>query len=309
MRILITGGTGLLGVNWAAALRDRHEVVLGAHRRRVALRGTRSRTLDFEAPGAFGRALDELRPELIVHAAGLSSVDDCERAPDAALAVNAGLAGTVAQAAQERGIALAHISTDHLFSGERPLSTEADTPAPINAYARTKLEGERRVAAAYPGALIVRTNFFGWGPAGYGPGRQSISDWILSALRAGKPLDMFTDVFFSPLLASRLAHAVQALAEAGTTGVVNVTGDERASKHQFALRLAAAFGLSATGIRESRFSTARLAAPRPRDMSLSNALARRLLGRPLGALDEQFTELRAQERAGLSTELQSVIME
>ncbi len=304
MRILITGGTGLLGLNWAATMRAQHEVVLGTHRRGAQLRGTRTLALAYDEPSSFAHVLSALRPDLIVNAAGLSSVDDCEGAPQAAMAVNAVLAERVAAAAQRLGIALAHISTDHVFAGDQAMHAEGDRPAPVNAYARSKLEGERCVAASCPAALIVRTNFFGWGHAQ----RQSFSDWILAGLRAGRPLTMFSDVFVTPILASRLAAAVHELLAAGAKGIVHVAGDERVSKHAFATRLAAAFGLPADAIQEGRFAEAKLAAPRPRDMSLSNQRARGILGRPLGGLDEQLAELREQERSGLSAELQSAIM-
>jgi len=299
LRILITGGSGLLGLNWAAAMRDGNDVLLGIHTRSAQLAGTRSVALAVDQPAQFERQLADMKPDMIVHAAGLSSVDDCERQPDLAFAINARLAGVVAAAAQAQGIALVHISTDHVFSGERALYTEADAPQPLNAYARSKLEGERAVAAVCPGALIVRTNFFGWGPSG----RQSISDWILAGLRARAQLTMFNDVHFTPILASRLATRVQALVEAGASGVLHVAGEERVSKHAFSLRLATAFGLPADTIREGRFADAQLAAPRPRDMSLSCERARSLLGHGAGGLDEHLAELRAQQLSGLAAEL------
>ena len=305
IRVLVTGGTGLLGLNWAAATRDEHEVWLGTHRRHVALRGVRAVELLLDSPPALARSIDEIRPRLIVHAAGLSNVDDCERSPEIAHAVNARLAETVAGVDAARGLRLVHISTDHLFDGERPFCTEQDAPAPVNAYARSKLEGERLVAASCPQALIVRTNFFGWGHAW----RRSLSDWIIEGLRAKRRLDMFGDVFFTPILASRFARTVHALLGAGASGVVHVCSEERVSKHEFAVRLAAAFGLSTGGIVRSRYEDAGLAAPRPRDMSLSNARARGILGRTLGGLDEFFAELRAQEVAGLASELRNAVTE
>jgi dTDP-4-dehydrorhamnose reductase len=296
LRILITGGTGLLGINWAAAMRAQHEVLLAGHRRGSRLAGTRAVALE---------KIADLRPDVMVNAAGLSSVDDCERDPARAMEVNAALAGSIAATAEALGAKLVHVSTDHVFSGEGSLYAEGAAPSPVNAYARSKLEGERRVAAACPGALIVRTNFFGWGHAA----RQSISDWILAALRARQPLTMFSDVFVTPILATRLALAAHELLGAGGRGIFHVGGDERVSKHAFALRLAKAFGLPADGIREGRFEEAKLAAPRPRDMSLSNERARGLLGRGPGGLDEQLAELREQERSGLAAELRSAIME
>ncbi|MEW6689345.1 MAG: SDR family oxidoreductase [Pseudomonadota bacterium] len=284
-------------------MRDQHQLWLGLHRRRVALRGVQSCELRFGSGDELARAFDAARPEVIVNAAGLSDVDACERDPALAQAVNADLAGLVATCAAARGARLVHISTDHVFSGDKPLRSESDAPEPINVYARTKLAGERQVAEHCPQALIVRTNFFGWGHAA----RQSISDWILAALREGRRLRMFTDAFFTPILATRLAGAVHRLVDAGTRGVIHVGGDERVSKHEFARRLATAFGLPADPIEPARQAEAGLAAPRPRDMSLSNARARGILGGALGALDEQLAELRAQEETGLSRELRRAV--
>lgn len=284
-------------------MRDSHDVWLGTHRRTVRLRGAQAIALPLDDAAQLARALDELRPDLIVHAAGLSNVDECERSPQAAHAVNAGLAETVAAAAAARGAKLVHISTDHLFAGDRPLRTESDAPAPLNAYARSKLAGELLVAERCPQALIVRTNFFGWGHAL----RKSLSDWVIEGLRAGQRLRMFSDVHFTPILATRLAQAAHALLDAGAKGLVHVCGDERVSKHEFALRLAAAFDLPAAGIENARSGDAGLAAPRPADLSLSNARARGILGAGLGGLDEYFAELRSQEADRLRGELQQAV--
>lgn len=303
MRLLVTGGSGLLGINWAAAVRGQHEVWLATHRRRLDLRGTRAVALPLDSAPALARALDDIRPDIVVHAAGLSNVDACERDPAAAQAINADLAGAVAAAAAERRIGLIHVSTDHLFAGDRAMVDEGEPPAPLNAYARSKLDGERQVAARCPEALILRTNFFGWGHAG----RKSISDWVLEGLRAGTPLRMFTDVFFTPILAGRLAVAAHRLLAQGARGVLHLAGDERVSKFEFATRLAAGFGLPAGAVAAARSADAGLAAPRPRDMSLSSAKARALLGAPPGGLDECISELRAQEAAGLARELRLAV--
>lgn len=286
-------------------MRDEHDVWLGVHRRRLRLRGVQAVVLPLDSGQSLARALDEIRPDAIVHAAGLSNVDDCERDPAAAHAINAELAGTVAAAAAERGVKLVHISTDHLFAGTGSMYAESDPPQPLNAYAGSKLAGERLVAQRCPQALIVRTNFFGWGHAF----RKSISDWAIEGLRAQQRLRAFDDVFFTPILAARLARAVHALVAAGTSGIVHVCGDERVSKHEFAMRLAAAFGLSTAGIERGRYADAGLAAPRPRDMSLSNARARGILGGGLGGLDAFFAELREQEAHGLGSELQQAVTE
>jgi dTDP-4-dehydrorhamnose reductase len=304
-RILITGGSGLLALNWACCMRAEHEVVLGQHLRTVRLAGTRTEPLTLENEALLARQLERIAPGVVVHAAGLTSVDQCEREPAQAHEANAILARNVAAATARLGIALIHISTDHLFAGTRSFYREDDAPEPLNVYAQTKLLAEQWVAQAHPRALIVRTNFFGWGHRL----RQSFSDWILASLAQAKPLTMFDDVFFTPLLADRLAAAAHRLLARGAAGVLHVAGDERLSKYDFAVALARAFGHPEALVRRGKIRGARLLAQRPSDMSLSNARAREALGDSLGCASEYFPELLQQDRRGRREELLASIAE
>lgn len=302
-RILITGGSGLLALNWACAVRDRWDVTLGMHQRQVSLAGVTSRPIDLTDVSAFGRQIDEIRPDLIVHTAGLTDVDRCEADPAGAIAGNASPAKNVAEAAASRSIQLIHISTDHLFTGEQSLVAETAVPRPMNQYAASKLRAEEWVLAANPSALVVRTNFFGWGHAS----RRSFSDWILDNVRAGKSLSLFDDVYFTPILAGRVAAECHGLVERGHSGIFNICGDERISKYRFAHRLAAAFGLRTDQFRQASIVGAGLKAPRPNDMSLDHARARLALGNAPRSLDEDFAELHQQESAGRRDELMGAV--
>jgi dTDP-4-dehydrorhamnose reductase len=304
-RVLITGGSGLLALNWACAMRRDWEVVLGTHKHAVALSGVAVEALDLEDAGRLATRFDVLAPDLVVHAAGLTSVDGCEADPALARHVNAELARNVAQAAASRRIRLVHISTDHLFAGTRSGYREDDAPEPLNEYARSKLLGEEWVRQADPQALVLRTNFYGWGHAG----RQSFSDWILLSLRAGREIMLFDDVFFTPLLADALAAAAHRLIERSAEGVFNLGGDERVSKYDFGIRLARTFGLDESAILRGSVASAGLQANRPRDMSLDCGRARALLGAGTGSLDEHFQALRRQEEAGRREELFHAVTE
>jgi dTDP-4-dehydrorhamnose reductase len=304
-RLLITGGSGLLALNWACVMRESWDVVLGTHRHRVSLRGATAQPLDLGDVDRLSRQLAELSPDLVVNAAGLTSVDACEADPAQARHVNAELARNVAAAAASGSIRLVHISTDHLFAGTSSAYRENDMPEPLNEYARSKLLAEEWVRQADPRALIVRTNFFGWGHAR----RQSFSDWILQALRAGQPVTMFDDAYFTPILADALASVVHRLVALSAVGTFNLPGDERVSKYEFALRLARAFDLPVDLIRPGRLCDAGLAAKRPADMSLDAARARATIGVGLGRLDDFFHALRRQESEGRREELLHAVME
>lgn len=304
-KILITGGSGLLAVNWACALRASHDIVLATHVRKVSLAGTASVPLGLDDARVLRKSLERLAPEIVVHTAGITSVEECERDPERARHVYADLSHNVAEATQATGARLIHISTDHLFAGTRPLYTETDAPEPVNAYARAKLAAEQAVATANPSALIVRTNFFGWGHR-Y---RRSFSDWIYYGLSEGRELTMFEDVYVTPILADRLAEHAHRLAELGASGVYNVVGDERISKYDFGVTLARVFDLPERLIRRGKISTSRLSAKRPPDMSLDNSKARARLGVSLGTVAEHLRLLKQQDRAGRKSELAGAITE
>lgn len=300
--ILITGGSGLLALNWAVAMRDVHPVALGLHRRAAALSGVAVREFGLDSADDVSRVLEAAQPSCVVHTAGLTDVETCEANPSLAEQVNIGLAVNVARACAKTGTPLAHISTDHLFAGTEAMVDEAQVPAPVNVYARTKAEAEVRVLEENELALVVRTNFYGWGTS-Y---RRSFSDTIIQSLQRGERVTLFEDVFYTPILAEALARTVHAMLDLRASGVFHVAGDERLSKYAFGRRVAAHFALDDRLIVPVALADLPTKTRRPRDMSISNAKARLLLGRPLGGVDEHLNRLREQELLGQSGELKAL---
>lgn len=298
--VLITGGTGLLALNWALAIRDTHTVVLGLHERQVSLDRVQARQVDLESIEQITNMIEGAEIDMVVHTAGFASVEGCESQPELAQHVNVDLAANVAKACARLGLPLAHISTDHLFSGKEALLVESSPVMPINTYARTKAEAELKVLEAYPQALVVRTNFYGWGPS-Y---RHSFSDVIISPLRSGKELTLFTDVHYTPVLAEVAVNAVHDLLKTKVSGIVNVVGDERISKYEFGIKIAREFELDAGLIKPGSLDDRPALARRPHDMSLSNEKACKLLGRKLGNVAEHLARLHQQETNGFAREIQ-----
>lgn len=298
-RVLITGGSGLLALGWAIAIRDSHAVTLGLHRQQVHLAGVKATNISLQSAPDFIQNLKRIKPDLVIHTAGLANVDTCESDPTLAFHVNVDLADTVASSTYGLGIPLIHISTDHLSSGDKSFSREKDPVAPVNVYAKSKLEAEKKVVKAHPAALIVRTNFFGWGPAH----RCSFSDKIIYQLRQNKRIFLFDDVFYTPILIEELAKTTHELHKKGAQGVINVVGSERISKYQFGCRIAQKFGLPSNLLDHGSSQQIRLAAARPKDMSLSNTLACEILGRNLGSIESYLERLLNQEQIGSAREI------
>lgn len=300
--VLITGGSGLLALNWALAIRDIYSVTLGLHERNVSLTGVQAQRLDLESVDQLARAFDAAQCKIVIHAAGFTNVDECEAKPDLARHVNVTLAANVAKACAKAALPLVHISTDHLFSGEASLVDETYPVVPINVYGRTKAEAELQVLDAHPQALVMRTNFYGWGTS-Y---RNSFSDVIIESLRSGRELTLFKDVFYTPILIDAAARAAHELIDIKASGIFHVVGDERTSKYEFGLKIADEFDLDASLIKPGLLANQAAMAQRPHDMSLSNKKTCKLLGRNLGSVAEHIARLHQQEQSGLAREIRAL---
>lgn len=297
--VFFTGGSGLLALNWASKIRDRQLVTLGLHNRKAGLKGVNTHKTSLDSVNEVLRAFDAVQPRIVVHTAGLTNVEACEANPALAEQINVRLATNVARACATRDLSLVQISTDHLFTGDAAFADETWPPAPQNVYGRTKAQAEAEVLEVNPAALVVRTNFYGWGPC-Y---RRSFSDAIIADLRAGREMLLFEDVFFTPLIIEALVDAVHDLLDREASGIFHVTGDDRISKYDFGLAVAKHFELDARAIKAGSIRDRSGLVRRPLDMSLSNRKFRALLGRGVGRTDEHLARLRQQEVSGLAQEI------
>jgi len=297
-RILITGGSGLLALNWAYAMREKHLIILGLHQRKISLTGTQIALLYLESLDNLSRQFEVLQPEIVVHTAGLTNVEKCQLDPILAYQLNVVLATNIAKICTIFKVPLIHISTDHLFSGYSSFADESLLTSPVNVYGSTKAEAELRVLDENPEALIIRTNFFGWG-TNY---RQSFSDLIIDRLREKKEIELFDDVFYTPILIEVLAQAAHDLIAMNAKGIFNIVGGQRISKFTFGLTLAQVFGLDDALIKPTQIAMKSLLVKRPLDMSLSNKKAVSFLGRELGTIDDYLSQLRQLEKDGMAKE-------
>ncbi len=293
--VLILGASGFLGPHLVAAARRAGWRVLAAARAPHAapeLGGAapdESRVWDAETPGALARLLDELRPDALVLAAALARVEACEREPARAARLNAALPEEAARLCQARGLRLVHVSTDLVF-GARPAGArfyrEQDPPAPAHVYGRSKAEGEARVLAAYPEALVVRLPLL-YGDSG---GRAlGATDAILAALARGERPALFTDEWRTPLEAGNAAEAVLELVSATACGRLHVAGPVRLSRHELGLALLGARGFAPdeAHARLRAVTRAELGLEaRPADVALDSTRARALLAAALLAPEQ-----------------------
>jgi dTDP-4-dehydrorhamnose reductase len=251
VRLWVTGATGYLGGALVAAAREQG---LDVDTERVEVR-------DEEAVRAH---VERIRPDAVVHTA-------YRQDPAEAWSVNVDGSEHVARAAAGTGARLVHLSTDVVFGGRKGAPyVEADPTDPVTDYGRTKAEAERRVAAAHPAALVVRTSLIVGGPDGpeskhEESARSGDGTWYVNEIRSPVQVD------------DLVAALLELLRDHDVAGPLHVAGADAVSRHELA-ELAAG-GPCAAG----------LAPPtRPLDCTLDSSVAQAMIGTRLRGVRELY---------------------
>jgi dTDP-4-dehydrorhamnose reductase len=229
MRAIVFGAKGTLGQALAKFLPDHGVTVVGAYGRDecAITDGERVRAL-----------LRQANPDVVFNAAAFTDVDGAESRSDESFQANAIGPELVARACQEAGTKLVHYSTDFVFDGEQErLYNEFDTPAPQGEYARSKLAGERLVAAATQRAFVMRVGCL------YGRGGRNFPSTILRRLRAGETVRADKDRIGSPTWVAAVVRVSAALAATDHFGLYHCTANGETSWANYARFLAAELGL------------------------------------------------------------------
>ena len=294
MRILVTGASGLLGLNLALEASHEHEVYGSVNKNVIKNTPFTVIQSDLTRIGALEDLLDECQPEWVINCAALANLEACEAHPALAAKLNTELPEKLANYVAKGGARLVHISTDAVFDGQRGGYTESDTPNPLSTYARTKLAGEIAVSAVNPQVIIARVNLFGWSLSG----KRSLAEWFLNNLSAGTSIKGFTDVYFCPLLANDLADLLLKMVGQGLQGLYHVVASDCASKYEFGLQLARLFGYDQSLIKPTLISEAELAADRSLDLTLKSDKLTRELGESPPDLETCLGRFYQQYRSG-----------
>jgi dTDP-4-dehydrorhamnose reductase len=247
VRVLITGAGGMLGQSVVAALR-------GAGHEAVALD---REALDVTDREAVRRVIESERPDAVVQCAAYTAVDAAESEYEQALLVNATATGYVAEACHRVGASFVYPSTDYVFDGTGTRPYRPDDPTrPVNAYGRSKLQGERAAAAAER-HLVVRTSWL------YGEGGPNFVETMLRLATERERLDVVDDQIGRPTWTRTLADAMVRLLEADAHGVLHVSdGGEATSWYGFAKEILESVGAGAK-VHRTRSASFVRPAPRP----------------------------------------------
>ena len=301
MKILVTGASGLLGLNLSLRMHDKHQII-GVDRAKLGNTPFDLIKLDLLDWGALPKLLDATEPVALIHCAANALVDACEQTPDSAATLNAVLPGKLAELCAPRGIKLLHISTDAVFDGTKEgVYAEDDAPNPLSVYAQTKLDGENAVLDANPDAIIARVNFFGWSLSG----TRSLAEFFVNNLGAGKEVKGFDDVYFCPMFVGDLADTLLGMIEKSLSGRYHVVGSRAITKYEFGQAIARQFGFDEGLIHPISVSDAGLTAKRSTNLRLSIHKLSTALGRDIPDFSTGLAKFYTQYQQGYPQKLRS----
>jgi len=301
MRLLITGASGLLGINLALEAIREHEVI-GVDRGKLKSAPFAVINIDLSIPNACLPALDSVKPDWVIHCAALANLEECEKHPDQARILNTDLPRELASACADRKIKFIHLSTDAVFDGTQKIAyTEEDEPDPQGVYSQTKLNGERAVQEANPQAIIARVNFFGWSLGG----RRSLAEFFFTNLSEGKNVNGFTDVYFCPMWVNHLSQILIAMLKKDLSGLYHVVGSQALNKYQFGLEVARRFGLQESLISPLSVEASELTAKRSHNLRLSVHKLSTDLGREIPSYSTGLDGFYTQYQQGYPQKIRS----
>ncbi len=263
-KILITGGNGLLGQTLSRLiLRETgYELLLTdrAKEPRFLPKPGQYRKLNVTDKKNVRETISGFRPDVVIHTAAKTDVDECERDRDEAHRINVTAVESLVESVRTTGSKLIHLSSDYVFDGKKNPLDENTAPKPLNYYGKTKLASENAVRGAGIPFAIVRTMIL------YGMGfgiKENFPLWVINNLRQRKTIRVVTDQVGQPTYVDDLAYGIIKIIELERTGVYHICGSELINRYNFARAVADVFKLDKALIQAIKTKDLQQPAARP----------------------------------------------
>ncbi len=282
-KMLITGVSGLLGSNLAYYFKDKYDILGLYNSHPVLLDGISTQKCDITESDNIKRTISEFYPNVIIHCASLTNVDECEADKEYTKIVNVSSTKNIVEAVSDKEIKLIYISTDSVYDGVKGTFSEDDEVNPQNYYGQTKYEGELEVLK-HSTSLILRTNLFGWNIQD----KHSLGEWILKELKANKIINGFTDAYFSTIYTMELARIIDIAIRKNLTGVFNCGSIDSCSKYEFAIKIANRFNLDKELINAISIDKFNFKAKRGKNLSLTVRKIEKTLNYKMPVIEESI---------------------
>jgi dTDP-4-dehydrorhamnose reductase len=278
-KILITGANGLLGQKLLHLLNQQAVEVLATGRgtnRLQALQDLPYREMDITNPQQVMTVMADYQPNVVIHTAAMTQVDDCETQREMCWDMNVNAVKYLIEACTKQNCFLLHLSTDFIFDGQAGPYAETAIAQPLSYYGESKLTAEQLLLHSSIRWAIARTVLvYGITEA---MSRSNIILWVKKSLSEGKTIQVVDDQWRTPTLAEDLAHGCWLIAQQEAEGIFNISGKDLLTPYEMAMQTAEYFGLDKSLIIKTDASKFSQAAVRPPRTGFIIDKARQILG-------------------------------
>ena len=241
MKILLTGSNGLLGQHLLKLLlyTTTHSIIAtGKGVQRTPFTDSRLQYIDLDICDgvAVHQLVEAVQPELVIHAAAMTQVDECELDHIACWNVNVTATRFLVDAAKKVNAFFIFISTDFVFDGSSGPYPEEDGVNPVSYYGSSKVAAEKAVSESGLDYAIARTCLV-YGDMVTGT-RSNVVSWVKDNLEKGKPIKVVSDQWRTPTFVEDLAKGILLIAEKKATGIFNISGEDLVSPYDMAMATA-----------------------------------------------------------------------
>jgi dTDP-4-dehydrorhamnose reductase len=266
MKILVTGANGLLGQHLVNDLlqQDYHVVAIGKGINRLPFKESKYfiyYAIDITDDFLLHAAIEKEKPDIIIHAAAITQVDDCQLNQEKCEEVNVSATAGLLLTAEKFSKHFIYVSTDFVFDGQKGDYSEEDDMNPVNWYGFTKVQAESIVQTSDVPWAIVRTCLvYGNTPAGT---RGNIISWVKQNLEEGKRIKVVSDQVRTPTYVEDLVKGILLVIRRNATGIYHISGKDKLTPYAIALKTARYFGLDESLIEEADAGSFQQPAKRP----------------------------------------------
>jgi len=270
-KILILGGSGLVGVPLTKMLEKKYIVFTTYHNKKF---NNESIKLDLLNSNSIERIFQLSNPDVVINLFGMyKNLDFCEKNKKLVMKINGLSLKPISKLSNKFNSFLVSLSSDYVFDGRTGNYKEYDKVCPINYYGKSRAEGEKNIQKIASNYCIVRTSMV------YGKStvRKTLPDLILSGIKQKKGLKLVYDQYMTPTYLENLCKMLVEIIKLDYRGIIHLAGREKVSRYDFAIKLFNIFGLEKDNLIPVKTTEFSFGSKMPKDSSLNTEKASTML--------------------------------